>query len=435
MLAPMVGGDDTASMREKALPEIRQLVEEAMARFGMAGDLQLNEQWLVLYPQGAGEPAYTDIRMLIEQWPRLPFDVRQKRCHELARRLQQQRRVSLAAPPARQQTRLGPTTKLMLAATLAIVVSAGVLAFTRSGGIPAAGTSQAQEPRAGAAAASTSLDQSEAERKARALRVCQSTQSRVMRGATVGPIDVEGWLVEMVVFAKGGHHWQGEQQVAELLTRQPGGAWKVNWTVAPELSSLEGPGTEVTVAPYELRESASTAGNGQQSNEFYSGVKLSFMGRYVTLYFKEAERISYVRFGNALIDALGVDHGALFARCEGDTSHHMGAWFRGPTPGAASALVLFAMGAHAETPHLRANLLSAADDGSFEPGYSWLQLRGLTEPLERSRIASLFGNQGGMLAGKAGDETTIVTFPFRDANRAERSSLILAQELGIAVHN
>jgi serine/threonine-protein kinase len=430
----MVGGDDDAAVREKALPEIRQLVEEAMTRFGMAGDLQLNEQWLVLYPHGTGEPAYTDIRMLIEQWSLLPFDVRQKRCHELARRLQQQRQVSLAAPAAQEESKIGSTTKLMLAATLAIAVSAGVLAFTRGAGAPALGTAQTPAPQTGPAA-SSALAQSDAERKARALRVCRSTQSRVMRGATVGPIDVEGWLVEMVVFARGTHPWQGESQVAELLTRQDTGAWQVTSTVAPELSALEGPGTEVRLEPYELTGSAGAAGNGQEPSEVYSGVKLSFTGRYVTPYFKEDERISYVRFGNALIDALGADHGALFARCEGDTSQHMGAWFRGPSPGAASALLLFAMGAHAQTPHLRANLLSAAADGSFDPGYSWLQLQSLTAPLKRARIATLFGNQGGMLAGKAGEDTTIVTFPFRDANRAERSSLILAQELGIAAHN
>jgi serine/threonine-protein kinase len=422
--------------RDLAVLEIHKLVEESMGRFALAGRLQIDGHHLILH--GHGVPAQVEIESLIEQWPSLSIDSKHKRCQDIVRRLQQQRHgiVSFAPPPAKPAASVVP--KILLA--IGLLLSAGLAFwFTQRKVSPMAGLSAAgqaattlapteltAESAAQALAPTDDTQQGaadyEVERQARGLRVCRATQSRIMRGATVGPTDVEGWVVELIVFAHGNQDWTSAPELSQFVAKKGVDPWRVAWATAPDLSTLEGLGTEVLITPLAL---------GSQSAQ-YSGLTLTFRGRYVVPYFREDQRINFIRLANALSDALEAEQGALFARCDGERSHHMGAWFRGPSPAKAAAMLMFAMSGHAEVPHLQAAVLSADQDGSFDPGYAWDQLSKLTSPLKRPRIATVVGSQGGMIAGR-GEATTNLTFPFRDANRAERSSLLLAQELEIAV--
>jgi serine/threonine-protein kinase len=427
MLTVVVGSD-----AQVAVLEILKLVEESMSRFGLAGRLEIDGHHLVLH--GHGLPAAIELGPLIEQWPGLSPDARLRRCHEIVRQLQQQRHGLVSArPPPRKVTTVN--TALLLGLTVA-----GMACFAFWYVLRSLNTlTDVDKPRprnapvARASAPSAAQPQSattayEVERRARALRVCRSTQSRIMRGATVGPTDVEGWVIDLMLLSPGTNDWLTAGKLDEFLTQLPDESWRITWKTAPELSAPEGVGTEVAVAPLVLDHESSAPGEPER----HTGLTFTLHGRYVVPYFHEEQRIQYVRFAHAVSQALGAQFGALYARCDGEHSHHLGGWFRGPTPGTAAATLIFAMSAHADVPLLQAELLTPEPEGDFDAGHCWRALSSRSAELDRGRLIRLLGTQGGMVTGRANGGPTSITFPFKDSNRAERSSLLIAQELKLA---
>lgn len=431
MLTVVVGSD-----AEVAVLEIHKLVEESMSRFGLAGRLQIDGHHLVLH--GHGIPASIGVGSLIEHWAGLSPDARLRRCQDIVRQLQQQRHGTVSARPrARKVTTLNPT--LLLGLALAGVACFGfwyvVRALSTSVDVdkprprkvpaPDTAASNAAQPDSQAPSATAAY---EAERRARALRVCRSTQSRIMRGATVGPTDVEGWVIDLMLFSPGANDWLTSDKLDDFLTKLPDESWRIAWATAPDLSESEGIGTEVAVTPLTL----TPEGTAPSDPKHHSGLMFTLRGRYVAPYFHEEQRIQYVRFANALSESIGAQFGALYARCEGEQSHHLGGWFRGPSPGVAAAMLIFAMSAHADVPLLQADLLSPEPEGDFDAGHCWNALATHSADLNRVRLSRLLGTQGGMVTGRADGGPTSITFPFKDSNRAERSSLLIAQELKLA---
>lgn len=388
--------------------DLETLVAEAVARFGTAGRVRVEGDRIHL--QGHGANTTAPIGPLLEQWDELSPELKQRRATALARQLVERRRAS-SPPPA-------PARAFRLPSALAplLILTAGGAAVYMAY-LKLTPPRDAESPSAtpgGSASAAPALGSEayEQERQAREARVCALTRERVLRGTTVGPMDVEGWVVELVLLRAADADLTFDPALAAFIERRPGQlSGRFVWASAPLLAEREGPGTTVEIA--DARE-----------GEALRGVRLTFSGRYVISYFTETQRSEYVRAAAALSDRLDARYGALFARCARSTTHELGAWFRGPGPaGAAASLVHFIAGQAAP-----AQLLP--EQGGASAGLPELTARAL--PLDRARVARTIGAHGGMIAGKGGDSATTLTFPFKDGNRAGRASFDLARALGVA---
>ncbi len=396
--------------------EIETLVAEAVARFGAAGEVRIVGERIHL--EGYGPPTSAELGGLEAQWDGLAPELRGRRATALARELVQKRRASL--PPTRSG---GFNFKLpsFVAPLVVLGLAAVALWFARSWLLPektnAAVTSSAQP----GPLASTGVDAYEAQRRARAERVCQATRSRIQRGATVGPTDVEGWVVELVLLRDGSSaELTFDPGLSPFISRRPGQlSGKFVWASAEDIAGAEGPSTVVTVADASIP---------NPETPKHRGVRLTFAGRYVAPYFRDDGRKSFIRVAAALAERLGATHGALYARCAESSSHYLGAWFRGPGAGGASASLVYWMGAFADPPQLRAAVLAA--DAGADPILDRVEQAGAE--LTKARVAKLIGSDGGMIAGRPDGPHTL-TFPFKDGNRAARASLELARELNVGV--
>jgi serine/threonine-protein kinase len=265
----------------------------------------------------------------------------------------------------------------------------------------------------------SALERAEEERRERAARVCNATRTRVARGATVGPTDVEGWVVELALLRDATPTPTAWAGVGAFVTGgQADDGGRIVWTGAPELHDLTGAGTKVFV------HERSWSGPARQFQELV----LTFHGEYVLPYFRERERIRLIRLAHALATSENATLGALYGRCAEGSAHHMGSWFLGSSPGAATASLLYYMGAHAEPPHLPSELLSDSPGEALVPGYALTKLLELTRRLERQQVAALVGAHDGMVAGPA--HFTTLGFPFVDSDRAWRASYKIVRALG-----
>lgn len=352
---------------------------------------------------GHGPTVSAGVAHLLAKWEQLPFAERQRECNELARELSRQRRRAL--PPGSRRT---PRSSGFF-----VLAGLGVAAATLYWKL-----SLRDEPVAQATPLPkmSPLDQAEQERRERAARVCHSTITRMARGATVGPTDVEGWVVELALLRDASEAaWAG---VGDFVgDSQAEGAGRVVWAGAPELRQLSGSGTRVSVS--ERRWSAPA--------RHLEGLVLTFHGEYVLPYFRERERIRLIRLSHALAESEGATLGALYGRCADATSHHMGSWFLGSSPGAAVSSLLFFMGAYAEPPHWAPELLSDTPGEALAPAFALTQLHELTRRLDRQEVAALIGAHDGMVAGPA--HFTTLSFPFVDSDRAWRASYKIARAL------
>ncbi|MCA9642621.1 MAG: hypothetical protein H6718_15615 [Polyangiaceae bacterium] len=385
------------------LDEITTQVAECITRFGVAGEVHVDAERASL--TGYGPPAEVAIGDLLERWPELSHEDRARRCLETARKLVAARRSSL--PPGR------PKRLLQLPGWLAPLIFFALLGgfgwWWLSRPVPKTAVAEAAAP----ASTSGAVDGEQ-----RAASVCQRTRSRVMRGASVGPLDVEGWVVELALQRPSDRPFERGKLLGDFIDLDQDEPHVV-WTQAPALSSLTGIGTRVEVAE------SSLVASGIEPRR---SLVLTFMGSYIKPYFDEKARIQYVMFANALAQRAGASHGALYARCTGDSNHHIGAWFLGPTPGEAVGSLIYFMGTYASSPHVSAYALS---DAAAPDRASLLDsILKSTANSSRSEIGLWLGAQGGMLAGPA-DGPTRITFPFKDANRASRASREIARLLEI----
>lgn len=369
-------------------------MSESLARFGVAGTVTVESNRAVL--TGHGAAVSVDLGELLRDFHSLPHDLRGKRVLEVARRLAAERRTTVSVNPSSGAAESLGTALRVLA--VALVGAGGWFGY------------RLYEKQEHAAAVTRPViadyDAYERERKERAARVCDATRSRVMRGASIGPADVEGWVVELwALRAATLPDPSQDPALARFVGSNPGEeAPQIVWDGAPTLRAQRGPGTSVDIRAANLPEEGAPR---------FRGLRLVFDGHYVIPYFDEAPRAEYLKLARALTDAIGADHAALYARCAAGTSHHVGSWFRGPSPGGAARALLFFMGTFADHP-----------DVAFE------SLGRATAALKKERVMTLLSSDGGMIAGLDGQVSTIA-FPFRDSNRASRASHVIARELGI----
>jgi hypothetical protein len=247
-------------------------------------------------------------------------------------------------------------------------------------------------------------------RRERAVRVCEDTRARVVRGAVIGATDVEGWVVELVLLRSGSEPFVPSRDLTGIVEQN-----RFVWQQAPELSSISPGSVEVAEAT---------------SRPARPGVRLTFDGSYVTAYFREEERPLWVRTAGALAKQVRAAYGGLYARCAAGSAHHLGSWFLGPAPDGAAAALLYFMGTYADVPHVQRALLEPDGGAGLDRGFAFEQLVSATRRLDRSRLGVILSPHGGMIGGGPG--STFLTFPFRDADRAARASRDLARALDIA---
>ena len=251
-------------------------------------------------------------------------------------------------------------------------------------------------------------------RRIRTQRVCEGVRSRVMRGGTAGQVDYEGWVVELIVV---------DEPNADA------GAARDAWQAVFEPLSND----EV-----QLREPAgdaakNDAGLGQvttQNEGALRELRFALSLGYARAYFDELGRQQWVRIASDLFQRTHARHGALVARCAHQSSHHIGSWFAGRTvPDAAAALLHYA-GVYSETPIFTRDYLPPT--ASTRPGLALLEVFATRAvDVDRTQLAMWLSSDQGMVSGREGRMVSLL-FPYRDSNRASRSSLRLARRLGIA---
>jgi serine/threonine-protein kinase len=403
--------------------EIQALVEQELEKQGKRGALRVEGSCLVV-GRGAAE-ARTDIQGTIAQWENLPQDLRDKRVTQIAQLLT----PGPVLPSAPSKPRAGRPLALWSRsglAPIAIVLATGaalVLAYRflapRGGGIADLGVFARTGPAPSTAPSAPDPDQ---ERAALASTACEQSRARVARGANVGPADVEGWVVELVLLRRSGSgaDLASAPELGTFIQRKAASSiGSVVWSGAKSLSEAKRFDAQV-----EIRAIPSLG------SKHLNGVSLVFSGPYVAPYFSEDQRADYFVLADALSSALQVTDGALFAHCVAADAHHIGSWFLGVNPGAAVSSVVYFMADFSEAPLLKPDVLGLSSD-PLRHGHAFDVISSAAESLDRGGAAALVGAELGMISGRP-NQPVRVTFPFRDANRATRASIAAARALKLA---
>jgi serine/threonine-protein kinase len=389
--------------------EIEACAGEALARFGAPGTTRVEGTYLVL--AGPNGVQRTGLGTLQNQWRTLSDEARRRRLGEMVRRLLGQR-----APVTLRPERSGVPSWAYALVGLAAAVGGLTFALRSTPTAP-------DVVRRRSEASGSETRQAAEDRHARAARVCETTRTNVLRGATVGPTDLEGWVVDALVLKQGGSELLDQHPALALYLKTPTApeGSPFVWKEEPELAQLDGSDTRVVVRR-ELIEGASA--------ERTPGVRLTFEGRLAEHYFDPEKRRAFFHIMSSLTDALGGTHAGLFARCAGGATHHVGVWFRGPTPGDAAASLVYLLGTYAEPPHLVEAFLHGPTATEIDRSIAFGNIRAAESKLSQRDVASLVGRSGGMISGPA-NGPFVITFPFTDGNRGSRASRDLARATSI----
>ena len=413
---------------EQLVQQIRAMVEAELRRRGRPGRLRVEGRLLVA---GTGATqARADLEGTIRQWHSLPEDLQQRRAQQIAQLLAEgaeRAPIAVRKPRANRPGLFSFVAPLFVVALMLAGVALAYRYLSPNQGSALAGlerwlnrgTSPSSAPSA--SAPSYNASNAEYERAVIASTACAQARRRVARGALVGPADVEGWQVELVLLRRGSPlDLSQSPALAPFVRRASGDApGKWLWSKASSLIAEERVGAQV-----ELRALPPLG------KKRVSGVSFVFSGPYVIPYFTEDQRADYFLLADALADALGATDGALFAHCTDSDAHHVGSWFLGATPGSALGSLIYFMESYSDLPVLKAEILGDGADPARR-GHTFDAIDQAAAALSRSSVATLVGSELGMISGKA-NQPARLTFPFRDGNRASRSGLQAARSLGLA---
>lgn len=413
---------------EQLVQQIRAMVEAELQRRGRPEKLRVEGQFLVT-GKGASE-ARADLKGSIQQWDSLPDDLRERRVQQIAQLLAEGAARAPAVPRKRRFNWSGLFSLVKQLIVLSLLVAGLALAYrylspNKESALATANRLLNQSAIGSAIASVTApsydANNIEHERAVIASAACGKSRARVARGGSVGPADVEGWQVELVLLRRGPQlDLSQSAALAPFVQRSAGAATgKLVWAKARSLLAEERFDAQV-----ELR---ALPPLGEKN---VSGVRFVFSGPYVVPYFTEDQRADYFLLADALADALAATDGGLFAHCVGHEAHHVGSWFLGATPGAAVGSLIYFMESFTDLPVLKPELLGSGTDAARR-GHTFDAINRAAASLDRSSVATLMGGELGMVSGRKNAPARL-TFPFRDGNRASRAGLEAARSLGLA---
>jgi hypothetical protein len=413
---------------EQLVQQIRVMVEAELQRRGRPAKPRVEGQFLVV---GRGSTTCrADLKGSIQQWDSLPDDLRERRVQQIAQLLAEGAERARVLPAVRRTNRRGLFSFVQPLIVVALTIAG--LAFAYQHLSPNKESALATVNRwlnqsaVGSAIASATAPTYDAtniehEREVIASTACGKSRARVARGGSVGPADVEGWQVELVLLRRGPQIDLSQSAALTPFIRRAAGSapGKLVWAKARSLLAEERFDAQVEIRPLPPL--------GEKN---VNGVSLLFSGPYVVPYFTEDQRSDYFLLADALADALGATDGGLFAHCADSAAHHVGSWFLGATPGTAVASLIYLMASYTDLPVLKPEVLGSGADQARR-GHTFDAINQAVGSLDRSSVATLVGDELGMISGRP-NRPARLTFPFRDGNRASRSSLAAARSLGLA---
>ena len=426
-----LGGVSGEVTDEQLVQQIRGMVEAELQRLGRPAKVRVDGQCLVA-GKGATE-ARADLKGSILQWDSLPDDLRERRVQQIAQLLGE---AAERAPLVPRRVRQKRSNGLGFFSIVRTVVSFALLLVTlgvayryllpnKESPLATVNRLLSSGPVASVIASVTAptynASNIEHERGVIASTACGKSRARVARGGSVGPADVEGWHVELVLLRRG-------PQVD--LTRSPAIAQFVKRATGSSEGSLIWAKAEALIAQERFDAKVDVRARPPLGEKNINGVSFVFSGPYVVPYFTEVERTDYFKLADALADALGATDGALFAHCANSEAHHVGSWFLGPTPGDAVASLIYFMEAYSDLPVLKPDVLGPGGDPARR-AHAFDPINRAAAALSRTSVATLVGGELGMITGRA-NKPARLTFPFRDGNRASRAGLEAARSLGLA---
>ena len=233
--------------------------------------------------------------------------------------------------------------------------------------------------------------------------VCSGVRKRVLSGASFGPYDAEGWVVELWLAREDGKLGPEHPQLAAI--DDPGGLARLD----AELAALRG-----TVAVGEL---APPPGSDPTARP--GGALVSLRGGFATAFVDPALRARFPALADRLYDATGAQLGGMWARCGDLPWHDLGAWFRGVDRGAAAGALMFASGRYGEGGAVHATAPSGAHNTL---GALVTRARAAVD----ERAIELAVTDLGARAQTVSGAGTTFTFPLAGYTLATRSSRELA---------
>ena len=409
---PLPAGSPLGMADHAAAEAVIGAVRDALSGFGLAGTVALEGKMLTL--RGNGVPTSIDAGPAAEQWPLLPADMQRRKALDLARRLADAHRTAQRALPGGDGAgvsslpwALAGKALLGIAAAAALVVGGRAYLAARS-----------KEALPPPVHVETPEQQSR-----RLATACRAVRERVYSGASIGPYDTTGWVVELWLASRpgplpatanaGARVDAGAPASKPISTASMAGAVEAG-RLATGLEDTLARLTDGTLALDEAAVPATSPG--------WTGVTLRFGGGYSRAFFEPEPRARFLALADRLFESSGADLGALYARCADSPVHDVGAWFRGRDVGAAATALLFGIGLFAERPQIDRAALGAGEiDG--------LRAAATAKKLDAPTLKELIGEQGGNLTATPGAVT--LAFPLGGPVRAVRASRAVAVKIGI----
>lgn len=301
--------------------EIQAAVREHLSRFGVQGEVFVVGECVEL--RGGGAPVAVELHLLGEQWPLLPPEHRERKVVEVARRLSEAARMRPEAPGAPAALSRVSARGIILVATVVGVVLIVVGVWVRFGA--ELGLRVAPEPPPPKIPTESAV-----ERDARQARVCEAARKRLFSGASIGPLDTQGWVVELWLLPAA----DGEdlfQATTSLVTNEGG----LSADVDAEMAALAGGRVEIATGL--------PGGGGREV-----GTLLRFTGAFTDVFLDPERQGALVRVADAVYERTRPSMGALYARCAHLPNHDVGAWFRGRDAAHTAAAVVFSVGGFVE---------------------------------------------------------------------------------------
>ena len=400
----------------EATREIEAAVQKALGDAGVKAEVRLTGRSLTLH--GAGVPVEIDALYLMEQWPLLPQDLRERKAADVATRLIDAQKAAAAptigsprlssAPAARISPSIRPSGAPARGPKKPVVLPVGtVIVLLCAAGLVYFWFRSRPTTHTDAVSTATAKPETEDERRA---RLCEAARTKVLTSGTLAQLDAEVWLAELwLATSKPGEDLARSKAVTDLVDQG-----KLTASADPDLAAL--PLGQVEIA---TDEGSPRAGGSWRS------MQVRFRGGYVSQFFDAAGRERLNRVATKLADAAGAELGAFYGRCGHLRYHDIGAWFRGSTPAHASAALVYSMGFFSE------RRLTSRDPTTPATAADLAPLIAAFGKVDKASAESSVREAGGVYAPGVDAAPTVISFPLGGPTRAARATGLLAARAGL----